>query len=207
MIDAKALAPGFDDYVVSSQRVFRLALAGLSRPCLAWELNGVRLAPQTPLPPLAAALALTLLDSATPVWLSASWRQAADWLRFHRGCPVREQADEAAFVLAASPAELPPLSALNQGSERYPDSSATVVLGSVMPLDGQRAWLAKGPGIDGSIIFRGHGLDDDFLEQWRLNRASYPLGTDVLLAGDKHLAGLPRSVSLEEWPGGDRACM
>lgn len=193
-----ALSPGFNDYVVASQHVFRLALSGLSQPCRVMEVDRDLAPPEAPLPPAAASLALTLLDQATPVWLSPSWGPAADWLRFHRGCPVVDQPMKAAFVLAASLAELPPLASLNQGRDRYPDSSATVILGSVLPLDGQNPLRAEGPGIDGSLIFQGHGLSRDFLTQWRGNRAAYPLGVDVFLTGEYHLAGLPRSVSLRE---------
>ncbi|MDR1043714.1 MAG: phosphonate C-P lyase system protein PhnH [Candidatus Adiutrix sp.] len=207
MTERPGLAPGFEDYGLSSQRVFRLALGCLSRPCRALDFEAREGRPAWPLPPVAAALALTLLDSATPVWLSPSWRKAGDWLRFHRGCPVGGQAEKAAFILAASPAELPPLASLNQGSDRYPDSSATVIVASVLPLDGRRPWLAEGPGLDGPVIFEGHGLEAGFLDQWRGNRAAYPRGVDIFLAGEKHLAGLPRSVSLADFSGGDSRCM
>ncbi len=122
------LAPGFANYAAASQQVFRLALECLSRPCRAVEFPG-ELAPSgAPLPPVPAALALSILDALTPIWLSPSWRKAENWLRFHRGCPMAASPAEAGFVLAAALDELPPLAALNQGSPRYPDSSATVIL-------------------------------------------------------------------------------
>jgi alpha-D-ribose 1-methylphosphonate 5-triphosphate synthase subunit PhnH len=40
------------------------------------------------------------------------------------------------------------------------------------------------------------GLSAVFIDQWADNHARYPLGVDALLAGDKALAGLPRSTSL-----------
>ena len=205
-----ALAPGFPDYVSASRKVFRLALICLSRPCQALEFERDLLISldEAPLPRIPACLALTLLDSTTPVWLSQSWKNAESWLRFHRGAHICGEPEQAAFVFAASLRELPPLASLNQGSDRGPDSSATVILASVLPLDGKNPLLAKGPGIDGAVVFSGHGLDNAFLKQWRGNRAGYPLGVDVFLAGDSFLAGLPRSVSLEDLPeDGERQCM
>lgn len=202
------VSPGFSDYVAASQRVFRLALACLSQPCRLMEIDRDLLLPGAPLPPAPAFLALTLLDQATLVWLSPSWRKAESWLRFHRGCPVDDRPDKAAFVLAASLTELPPLASLNQGTDRYPDSSATVILGSTLSLGGQNSLTAEGPGIDGSLVFQGHSLNHDFLTQWRNNRDGYPLGVDVFLVGDFHLAGLPRSVSLEGRSSREgRSCM
>ena len=198
------LAPGFANYAAASQQVFRLALECLSRPCRAVEFPG-ELAPSgAPLPPVPAALALSILDALTPIWLSPSWRKAENWLRFHRGCPMAASPEEASFVLAASLDELPPLAALNQGSPRYPDSSATVILYSGLNPDGPDQLTATGPGIKGSAIFQGHGLNEKFLDERRANRESYPLGVDVFLAGAGFLAGLPRGVKLE---GGCALCM
>lgn len=205
---ARAIRSGFADYVAASQRVFRLALDCLSRPCRPVEFERDLLPADSPLPLVPACLALTLLDSATPVWLSPSWQRAESWLRFHRGCPICADPEKAVFILAATLAELPPLASLNQGSDRYPDSSATVIAASVLPLDGRNPLAAKGPGIDGTLMFQGHGLDRAFLSQWNTNRSKYPLGVDVFLAGDFRLAGLPRSVSLEEQPAnGGQPCM
>lgn len=193
-----AIRPGFSNYAAASQRVFRLALTCLSQPCQVMKLERDLPPFDAPLPPVPASLALTLLDPATPVWLSPAWGQGAGWLRFHRGCPILDQPQKAAFILAASPAELPPLISLKQGVDRYPDTSATVILGSVLPLDDRNPLTAKGPGIDGSLVFKGHGLDRDFLSQWRDNREFYPLGVDVFLTGGLALAGLPRSVGLDD---------
>lgn len=203
-----ALTPGFVNYVSSSQETFRLALEAMSRPCRAVEFPDGLAPAQAPLPGVAAALALSILDALTPVWISPSWRKAENWLRFHCGCPVCDSPEAATLILAASLDELPPLAALNQGSLRYPDSSSTVILYSGLNPQGPNRVTASGPGIQGSTVFQGHGLDENFLTQWRANRESYPLGVDVFLAGVGHLAGLPRSVKLEGGPmNGGGLCM
>jgi alpha-D-ribose 1-methylphosphonate 5-triphosphate synthase subunit PhnH len=198
------LSPGFANYAAASQEVFRLALDCMSRPCRAVEFPDDLAPVRAPLPAVPAALALSLLDALTPVWLSPSWRKAENWLRFHCGCPVCEFPEQATLVLAASLDELPPFSALNQGSLRYPDSSSTVILYSGLTPGGPNQLRVTGPGIKDFIIFQGHGLNESFLKEWQINRKSYPLGVDVFLAGVKHLAGLPRSVKLEK---GDGLCM
>lgn len=207
-IHQAALTPGFVNYVAGSQEVFRLALDAMSRPCRALEFPDGLAPAKAPLPAVPAALALCLLDALTPVWISPSWKKAENWLRFHCGCPVCDFPEQATLILAASLDELPPLSALNQGSLRYPDSSSTVILYSGLSPDGPGQLTAAGPGIKNSAVFQGHGLRESFLKEWQLNRESYPLGVDVFLAGLNHLAGLPRSVKLEGGPmNGGGLCM
>jgi alpha-D-ribose 1-methylphosphonate 5-triphosphate synthase subunit PhnH len=188
--------------------VFRLALTALSQPALAWPAADLVPPRTSPLPPLTAALTLTLLDQDTPVWLSPSFADSADWLRFHAGAPLTDDPSRALFILAASPAERPPLEMLAQGSARYPDRSATVILGGALPGGDADPWLAEGPGIKGRRRFAGHGLAASFLTEWRANRAASPLGVDMFLVGGGTLAGLPRSTELRPWPNdGVRLCM
>jgi alpha-D-ribose 1-methylphosphonate 5-triphosphate synthase subunit PhnH len=179
-----------------------------------------------PLPITLAALTLTLADYLTPVWLPAAYKQAADWLVFHSSAPLTEDISQASLVLAAGPSELPPLTNLNQGEERYPDRSATVLLAGVLddrkndpgvqnkiifpisksldPKTGQQKnnttnlpnILAEGPGLEKPAVLTDHGLDSRFLYSWAQNNAAYPLGVDVFLAGARRLAGLPRTVKL-----------
>ena len=62
------LVPGFSEPVLASQAVFRTVMEAMARPGQIAEI-GVALAPPAPLGIAAAALALTLLDFETPVWL------------------------------------------------------------------------------------------------------------------------------------------
>jgi alpha-D-ribose 1-methylphosphonate 5-triphosphate synthase subunit PhnH len=170
----------------------------MARPAhrLDFDFDGL-FGPSPPLPPSVAALALTLADHLTPVWLSPSFAAAEPFLAFHASAPIARVPGKAAIVLAASPKELPELLSLNQGDPRYPDRSTTVILGGALEATSMGiTFLATGPGLAEETIFSDHGLGMDFARQWELNRASYPLGVDVFLAGDGCLAGLPRSLAL-----------
>jgi alpha-D-ribose 1-methylphosphonate 5-triphosphate synthase subunit PhnH len=188
---------------MGSQAVFRVALAALSSPARRFpaDFAGLFAAPP-PMPVTVAAMALTLADGLTPVWLSPSLMGASGWLAFHRSAPPAPAPGGAALVIAASPEELPPLLELDRGTDRYPDRSATVLLGGVLEDGcGGLPVKASGPGIREDTVFGDHGLGRGFFDGWALNRSSYPLGVDVFLCGPGFLAGLPRSVSLIPAPG------
>jgi alpha-D-ribose 1-methylphosphonate 5-triphosphate synthase subunit PhnH len=190
--------PGFINFTLASQTVFRLALAALSRPTKVFEADFEGFFKgKPPLPYTAAALALTLLDHQTAVWLSPSFRESQDYLTFHTSAPMAGSPEKGSFLLVASPKELPPLDTLNQGDPRYPDRSATVILAGVLEKTIMEIPLiAKGPGIKDEALFENHGLDRNFVNSWSLNRESYPLGLDIILAGNNKLVGLPRSLRL-----------
>ncbi|MDR1308560.1 MAG: phosphonate C-P lyase system protein PhnH, partial [Deltaproteobacteria bacterium] len=189
-------------YALASQAVFRLALAALSRPATIIPADfGPLFAATPPMPIAMAAMALTLADGLTPVWLSPSLENAADWLIFHSSATIADAPGQASLVLAASLGEMPPLAELRQGDSRFPDRSATAILGGVLAegCPGIPAW-ASGPGLREKTLFEGHGLGQGFMDGWAANRAAYPLGVDVFLAGPRSLAGLPRSLSLAPTP-------
>ena len=182
------LAAGFADPVFDSQRCFRALLDAMCHPG-----RVQRLAPATgrdaPLPPAMAALALTLLDADTPVWLAGA--PAAAWLAFHCGAPTVEEPAAAAFALVGGIDRLPALSAFPAGDTRFPDRSATVVVEVDGLAEGRGAALT-GPGIETEA--RLDGPPARFWEDWERNAARYPAGVDVVLTSGERLAALPRSV-------------
>jgi alpha-D-ribose 1-methylphosphonate 5-triphosphate synthase subunit PhnH len=85
---------------------------------------------------------------------------------------------------------------LRQGSDAYPDQSATCVI-EVHNLHADEAgWRLQGPGILGERSLRVQGLAADFPNQWSRNHASFPCGVDVFLATATHIVGLPRSTRI-----------
>ena len=94
MPDAATIQPGFADPVLESQSAFRALMRAMARPGRAEALPGLEHAPP-PLSPVAAAVALTLIDHDTPVWLDAPLAVQAvrAWLAFHTGAPVIEAPD------------------------------------------------------------------------------------------------------------------
>jgi alpha-D-ribose 1-methylphosphonate 5-triphosphate synthase subunit PhnH len=190
MVEVAFQTPVFD-----AQRVFRTVLTALSEPgrVLPIETGCV---PPDPFDPVAAAIVLTLCDSDTPLWLAPKLAAAASFIRFHTGAPIVAKPADAMFAIAGA-AERPPLAALNPGTPEYPDGAATLIL-TVEALDDSVGWSLSGPGIAGSRTFLPRGIDNDFAGEWRLNRAGFPLGIDVLFVGRGQVAGLPRSTTLKD---------
>jgi alpha-D-ribose 1-methylphosphonate 5-triphosphate synthase subunit PhnH len=191
-------ALGFIDDVLASQSVFRSALSALAQPTrkIAADFESL-FKTQPPLPYGVAALALTLLDHLTTFWLSYSFARAASFLAFHTGAPLASKPEKADFLLVASLEELPALKTLNQGAPRYPDRSATIIMGDILTENKPSPPLiAHGPGLKEETLFSNHGLDERFVADWAFNRAAYPLGVDAFLTGSNCLVGLPRSLSL-----------
>ena len=100
-----------------------------------------------------------------------------------------------AEALIADPALLPELSRFGQGSDEYPDRSTTLLVAATAPAQAVRL---KGPGIKDERVTRLALPAEDFVVQWAENRARFPRGVDLLLAGDGHVTGLPRSTRLLE---------
>ncbi|MQX36357.1 phosphonate C-P lyase system protein PhnH [Roseospira navarrensis] len=195
---APAPAPGLADPVFDAQRLFRAALEALSRPGTIQALP-VDLTPPAPLTPWAAALALTLLDLETPVWLDPALEAQAvrDWLRFHAGCPLVATPDEAAFALVGDASALDDLSAFPIGAAEYPDQGATLIV-QVAGLRADAGWTLSGPGIKGRTRLAVAGLPAAFPAIWAENAALHPQGVDIFLCAPHALAALPRSVTVRE---------
>jgi alpha-D-ribose 1-methylphosphonate 5-triphosphate synthase subunit PhnH len=159
--------------------------------------------PPAPLSATAAAVALTLCDHDTPLWLDSLLAASAavySWLGFHTGAPLVDRPGDAAFALAASPAGLPPLHHFAQGTHEYPDRSATLILQvDALSSDVGTATCLRlrGPGIATTAALAVAPLPPRFVERWRENRARFPRGVDLILAAPGALACLPRSVRIE----------
>jgi alpha-D-ribose 1-methylphosphonate 5-triphosphate synthase subunit PhnH len=183
---------GFADPVLDAQATFRAVLEAMSRPGRVQDLPRP---PEVPpgLSPAAAAVLLTLVDSATPLHLAAG-AEAATWVRFHCGCKLAGAA-EAAFVLDPTIA----LAALHAGTEEEPETGATLIL-EVATLEegGGGAWRLTGPGIREAHRLRVGGAPRGFVADWAGNRARFPRGVDVILCAGSRIAALPRTVRIEE---------
>lgn len=192
----ESFTPGFADPVAASQATFRAVLTALSEPGRILTL-ALALEPPRPLGLAAAAIAYSLLDGDTPLWCDAASRPAAATLRFHTGAPMVEQPERARFALIADAALLPPLDRFEAGSDEYPDRSATLII-EVPSLDDGPALVLRGPGIPDDRPLAVSGLPRSFPAQWRENRLRFPRGIDVIFTAGSRIAGLPRSVQLEE---------
>ena len=62
--------------------------------------------------------------------------------------------------------------------------------------DGTQTFTAIGPGVNGEARWDGAGLPGGFLAQWDANRAGFPRGVDVILAGANEVRALPRTTTI-----------
>lgn len=190
-----ATLPGFADPVHDAQRSFRALLDALARPGRIHRLP----APPRALPglgPAAAALALTLVDFETPVWLAPSCVPAAGFLRFHCGCPIVTEPEQAAFAFAGGFAELPALERFALGTEEEPERAATLVVEAAALGEGGALRL-RGPGIAGECRVRIAGLDDEWLAARAALHALYPRGLDLFVTCAERVCGLPRTTRID----------
>ncbi|MEZ5667780.1 MAG: phosphonate C-P lyase system protein PhnH [Alphaproteobacteria bacterium] len=197
---ASGPAAGFADPVFDAQRAFRALLQAMARPGCT-----VRPAPGLPAPAglasAAYAVALTLCDADTPVWLQdgIATAQAVDSLRFHCGCRIVDAPGGAAFAFGDR--SIPPLDRFATGDDRYPDRAATLVI-ALPALEGGPAVTLTGPGIDGETAIAPRGLPAWFWDAWARNHRLFPCGVDAMLVAGDALLGLPRSVAAVPQAGG-----
>src|SRR6478672_5484576 len=124
------LPPGFVDKVLSAQSTFRSVMDAMARPGSVPRIVPMAGAP-APTMRGTAAIALTLFDHDTPLWLDERMTERSDvvkWLKFHTGAPVVQDSSIASFALISDGALLSPLERFALGTTEYPDRSTTVII-------------------------------------------------------------------------------
>src|SRR6185437_12904599 len=119
------LPAGFADKVISAQSTFRMVMDAMARPGSVQRIAAVAGSPVTMMHGT-AALALTLFDHDTPLWLDPAMATTPDverWLKFHTSAPIVEDPSVSAFALIADPSSLPALDSFAFGTPEYPDRS------------------------------------------------------------------------------------
>jgi alpha-D-ribose 1-methylphosphonate 5-triphosphate synthase subunit PhnH len=196
LADFATLEPGLDDPVRGSQAAFRAILDAMAHPGRIVELPGLLGgAPPAPLGAAQAAIALTLCDIDTPVWLDAAASSAAGYLAFHCGAPLAASPADARFVIIADAAALPPLDGFSLGSDEYPERSATLVI-EVADLTAEGGAVLRGPGIRGETRLDVTGLPLRIWEERAALAELFPRGIDVVFTCAARLAVLPRSTQV-----------
>lgn len=194
VIDLAAIAPAFADPTRESQAVFRRVLDAVSRP---GTIQNVSFAPDAPegLDRAAGAVALTLFDFETPLWLDPALQggKAESWLRFHAGCPLTTDPQDAAFALVTDITAMPALGVFNQGDAKYPDRSTTLVI-QLARLEGGPTVTLRGPGIKDEASLALPGLPAGFWDQVQTNGAQFQFGVDLIFAAGDRLTALPRTT-------------
>ncbi len=189
------LPPGFVDKVLSAQSTFRSVMDAMARP---GSVQRIVPTAGTPGPMMrgTAAIALTLFDHDTPLWLDARMTESPElvkWLKFHTGAPVIQDFSVASFALIGDGAALPALERFALGTNEYPDRSTTLIV-QVDSLDAGRSFELRGPGIDGVATLQATIKPADLFERLRVNEALFPRGIDLVLVADDAVVAIPRTT-------------
>ncbi|MBI5321905.1 phosphonate C-P lyase system protein PhnH [Bradyrhizobium sp.] len=196
MVTVAEMPAGFADKVLSAQSTFRSVMDAMARPGSVQRIHAV---PGTPAPMMrgTAAIALTLFDHDTPVWLDKAMSATADvgkWLKFHTSAPVIADSAASAFALVGNPHDIPPLDRLALGSNEYPDRSTTLIM-QVDSLHAGPAWELIGPGIDGAAVLQAT-VPANLFDRLAINAVLFPRGIDVVLVHDDAVVAIPRTTRL-----------
>jgi len=196
-LDITATTPGFSDAVTAAQKMFRLALEAMAHPGRIVETPPDLLPTnQSGLSDAMAALALTLLDFETPVWLDHALAQARGFLRFHCSAPIVATPNSSRFAFAADLAALPALDEFDLGTAEYPDRSTTLIL-EVADLAAGIGLNLRGPGIAETTGLLVRGPAPGFWRERQALAPHFPLGLDLFLTSGRRLAALPRTATVE----------
>jgi alpha-D-ribose 1-methylphosphonate 5-triphosphate synthase subunit PhnH len=145
-----------------------------------------------------AAIALTLFDHDTPLWLDPRMSEAPEvekWLKFHTSAPIVSDPSISSFALIGNAAELPALDRFSFGTNEYPDRSTTLIL-QVESLREGLAFELSGPGIEGKTVLQARIEPLDLFARLAINAKLFPRGIDVVLVADDAIVAIPRTTRL-----------
>jgi alpha-D-ribose 1-methylphosphonate 5-triphosphate synthase subunit PhnH len=153
MTTVAELPAGFADKVLSAQTTFRSVMDAMARPGSVRRIVSA-VGTSAAMMRGTAAIALTLFDHDTPLWLDPRMSETSDvakWLKFHTGAPVIADSSISSFALIGEARALPALDRFAFGTNEYPDRSTTLILEVASLTDGP-AFELSGPGIDGTTV-------------------------------------------------------
>ena len=187
--------PGFANATFDAQVTFRAVMTAMAEPgTIQPAKTSVGQCPG--FSPAMSALALTLVDFETRVWLDSGVKsETAAYVRFQTGAPIVSAPVEATFAFITRPREMARFSSFAQGTLDYPDTSTTVII-EVTNLDANSGFRLRGPGIPGERRLLADPLPETFVADFAANRAAFPCGIDIVLCCGTRIAALPRSTHL-----------
>lgn len=194
MTDTQIFSGGFPEPVFAAQAVFRVVMNCMARP---GTIGGIaaNANPPEPLTCAAGAVALTLCDHDTSVWLTPQLAKSKlpGWLAFHTGATVTAEKQDASFAFIEKGGVVPGFGVFSQGTQEYPDRSTTLVI-EIDSFEGGRPLVLTGPGIRDEMRFAPKGLPEAFLSLAQANRALFPRGVDLILLAGDDIVCLPRTT-------------
>jgi alpha-D-ribose 1-methylphosphonate 5-triphosphate synthase subunit PhnH len=197
MTTVAELPAGFADKVLSAQTTFRSVMDAMARPGSVRRIVSAAGAPAAMMRGT-AAIALTLFDHDTPLWLDPRMSETSDvakWLKFHTGAPAIADSSISSFALIGEARALPALDRFAFGTNEYPDRSTTLILEVASLTDGP-AFELSGPGIDGTTVLQAAIQPPNLFERLAINATLFPRGIDVVLVADDAIVAIPRTTRL-----------
>src|SRR5215475_14551340 len=196
------LPAGVADKLLSAQSTYRSVMDAMARPGSVQQVVATVGTPASIMRGV-AAIALTLFDHDTPIWLDekmSGTSEVARWLKFHSGAPIVADSSICTFALTGDPSALPDLDRFALGSNEYPDRSTTLIL-QVASLTQGPAYELRGPGIDGSAILNATFEPKDLFDRLAVNAVLFPRGIDVVLVAGDAIVAIPRTTRLNPHGG------
>ena len=187
---------GFNNPSHDTAYAFRQIMNAMARPGRISHFEPDVVAPH-PLHRGTAAVALTLCDFQSPIWISPELDNPGvkHYLRFHAGATLTQSQSDASFAIMSSIAPMPHLEQFAQGSHEYPDRSTTLLI-QVPSLLASGACELSGPGLATPRRFSAEGLSPEFCRQMSSNNQNFPLGVDVIFISPIAIAAIPRSTAI-----------
>jgi alpha-D-ribose 1-methylphosphonate 5-triphosphate synthase subunit PhnH len=198
MTTVAEMPAGFANKVLSAQSTFRSVMDAMARPGSVQRIAAAAGAPANIMMRGTAAIALTLFDHDTPLWLDPLMSETSDvakWLKFHTSAPVIADSFISSFALIGDARSLPTLDRFAFGTNEYPDRSTTLILQVESLTHGPTLELC-GPGIDGNAVLQATIQPADLFERLAVNAALFPRGIDVVLVHDDAIVAIPRTTRL-----------
>jgi alpha-D-ribose 1-methylphosphonate 5-triphosphate synthase subunit PhnH len=197
MATAVEMPAGFADKVSAAQNTFRAVMDAMARP---GSVHCIASASGTPRGMMrgTAAIALTLFDHDTPLWLDSRLSDIPEvekWIKFHTSAPVVTDPSVCSFALIGNAAALPELDRFSFGSNEYPDRSTTLIL-QIESLREGLTFELSGPGIDGTAMLQATIAPTDLFARLAINARLFPRGIDVVLVADDAVVAIPRTTRL-----------
>ncbi len=176
--------------------LFRCILGCFSKPAVPVKLTTPTDAPAA-LWPSSAAIGLTLFDYQTPVWLSVTLdtHPVRKFIRFHTGAAITAKSNEAIFAVMTMDEANMDWPQFNLGSHAYPDRSTTVIVQVPSFSEGAPVHVS-GPGLKEPVALQVATASAGFWKRVQKNNNLFPIGLDIILVSETHIAALPRSSRL-----------
>ena len=197
MTTVAELPAGFADKVLSAQSTFRSVMDAMARPGSVQRIVATAGMP-APMMRGTAAIALTLFDHDTPLWLDPLMSETSEvtkWLKFHTGAPVIDEFLDLQFCADRRCARASRARSFCVRQQRISRPFDDADPAGRKP-DARSALELRGPGIDGTAVLQATIQPADLFERLEINRTLFPRGIDVVLVADDAIVAIPRTTRL-----------